>query len=88
MISNLYFIYLDRKSNFGNIENAKLHDIKEGYSALERQPGEEHDLDTLHTRVAQSNIQVWKVRLYITLCGIVLLLTWISFGIVMEYRRS
>jgi hypothetical protein len=28
------------------------------------------------------------VRIYICLCGLVLLLTWISFGVIMGYRRS
>jgi len=86
VISNIYFIYLDKRSNFGNIEHAKLHEMKEGYNALEREHGEEYDLDRLDTRVSNSKMQVWKVRLYITLCGIVILLTWISFGMVMGYR--
>jgi hypothetical protein len=89
VISNIYFILLDKKSNFGNVEHAKLHDIKEGYKALERiSTGEDSDERALPARIARSSIQVWRVRLYIFLCGVILLATWISFGVVMGYRRS
>ena len=80
---------MDKKSNHGNVEHAQLRDIKEGYSALERMStGEEYDLDALPIKIAKSGLQVWRVRMYIGLCGVVLLLTWISFGVIMGYRRS
>lgn len=70
------------------MEHAKLQDIKEGYKALERQStGEEHDL-ALPTRIARSDVHIWRVRVYISLCVLVLLVTWISFGFVMGYRSS
>jgi hypothetical protein len=88
VISNIYFIILDKKSNHGNVEHAKLHDVTEGYKALERQStGEDYD-SALPARIARSSIQVWRVRLYIFLCGLLLLVTWISFGVAMGYRRS
>lgn len=89
VISNIFLIRMDKKSNYGNVEHAKLKDIKEGYKALERQSdGEEYDLVALPTRIARSEVRVWRVRLYITLCIIVLLVTWISFGVVMGYKGS
>lgn len=89
VIANLLFIRLDKESNHGNVEHAKLHDIKEGYKALERQlTGEEIDINALPVNIPRSQIQIWRVRLYIFLCALVLLVTWISFGVVMGYRRS
>jgi hypothetical protein len=89
VISNIFLLRLDKKSNHGNVEHAKLKDIKEGYKALERQSGEEeYDLVALPARIARSEVHVWRARLYITLCIIVLLATWISFGVVMGYKGS
>lgn len=89
VISNIFLIRLDKKSNHGNVEHAKLKDIKEGYKALERQSmGEEYDLSALPARIARSGVHVWRVRFYITLCVLILLATWISFGFVMGYRSS
>lgn len=89
VISNIFFIRLDKKSNYGNVEHAKLRDIKEGYKALERQAnGEDHDSNVVPTRVAKSGIHIWRVRLYIALLGFVLLSTWISFGVVLGYKGS
>jgi hypothetical protein len=89
IFSNFIFIRIDRTTNFGNVEHAKLHDIKEGYKALERQAsGEEHGIGTLPTRIARSEVHLWRVRLYIFVCGLVLVATWISFGLVMGYRGS
>ena len=48
----------------------------------------EHDLDALPSKIPTSGIHIWRVRIYICLCGLVLLLTWISFGVIMGYRRS
>ena len=80
---------MDKTTNFGNVEHAKLRDIKEGYKALERQAsGEEHEIGTLPPRIARSKVHVWRVRLYILICGLVLVVTWISFGFVMGYRWS
>jgi len=85
VISNIFLIRLDKKSNFGNVEHAKLQDIKEGYKALERQStGEEYDL-ALPARIARSDVHIWRVRIYISLYVLVLLATWISFGVVMGY---
>lgn len=71
------------------MEHAQLRDIKEGYNALERMStGEEYDLNALPIKLQRSKVRVWRVRLYIGLCALVLLLTWISFGVVMGYRRS
>ena len=77
-------------SNHGNVEYAQLRDIKEGYNALERMSttGEEYDLNDLPVKLQRSRIRVWRVRVYIGLCALVLLLTWISFGVIMGYRRS
>ena len=89
IFSNLIFIQMDRRMNFGNIEHAKLHEIKEGYKALERRAsGEEYEIGTLPARIARSELHVWRVRLYIFLCGLVLVATWISFGLVIGYRGS
>jgi hypothetical protein len=89
VLSNIFFLGLDKNSNYGNIEHAKLHEIKEGYKALERQSaGEEYDLNSLPTRIARSAVHIWRVRFYIFLCVVVLLVTWISFGLAMGYRRS
>lgn len=89
VFSNLIFIRMDKSTNFGNIEHAKLHDIKEGYKALERQaPGEDYEIGRLPARIARSEVHVWRVRLYIFLCGLVLVATWISFGLVMGYHGS
>lgn len=80
---------MDKTLNHGNVEHAQLRDIKEGYNVLERMStGEEYDLDGLPIKLQRSKVQVWQVRLYIGLCGLVLLLTWISFGVIMGYRRS
>src|SRR5436190_11425520 len=88
VISNIFFIQMDKNSNFGNVEHAKLRDIKDGYEALQRQPaGEEYDLE-LPPRIARSEAHIWRVRIYISLCVLVLLVTWISFGFVMGYRSS
>jgi hypothetical protein len=89
IFSNFIFIRMDKTTNFGNVEHAKLHDIKEGYKALERQAsGEEYGIGTLPTRIARSEVHVWRVRLYIFVCGLVLVATWISFGLVLGYRGS
>jgi hypothetical protein len=89
VISILLLLRLDKKSNFGNVEHAKLREIKEGYKALERlASGEMNELPALPTRIARSNLQVWRVRAYMGMVFIVLLATWISFGVVMGYRRS
>ena len=89
VISILLLLRLDRKSNLGNIEHAKLHDIKEGYKVLEQQSsGDVTESNILPARIARSKLQVWRVRIYIGLGFVVLLATWISFGVVMGYRRS
>jgi hypothetical protein len=89
VIANLLFIRLDKESNHGNVEHAKLHDIKEGYKALERQStGEDVDLSSLPINLTQSKVHLWRVRLYIFLVALVLVITWISFGVVMGYRSS
>ena len=69
---------LDKKSNFGNIEHAKLHDINEGYEALQR--GEENVLERASTRINKSSVSICRVRMYMCIVGIVLVGTWISFG--------
>ena len=82
---------MDKNSNHGNVENAQLRDIKEGYNRLERMSmtgGEEYDLNALPVKIVKSRVRIWRVRVYICLCGVVLLVTWISFGVVMGYRRS
>jgi len=111
VISNIIFLRLDKRVNFGNVEYGQLGDGKKGYTALEgRTFGEdsavgrmstgdtavegrsrsfgEYDLDALPVKVATTGIHIWRVRIYICLCGLVLLFTWISFGIIMGYRRS
>jgi hypothetical protein len=89
VISIVIFLWMDKAANHGNVEHAQLRDIKEGYNALERMStGEEYDFDTLPIKLPRSKLRVWRVRFYICLCGLVLLLTWISFGVVMGYRRS
>jgi hypothetical protein len=79
VISNLYFIRLDKRSNNGNVEHAKLQDVKEGYESIERQTE-----DSIHMRM----LHIWRVRLYIALLAFVLAITWISFGVALGYRRS
>lgn len=70
------------------MEHAKLQDIKDGYKALERQStGEGYDL-ALPARIARSDVHIYRVRIYISLCVLVLLVTWISFGVVMAYKSS
>ena len=89
VIANLFFLRLDKESNHGNIEHAKLHDIKEGYKALHRQStGEDVDLNSLPINISRSKVRIWRVRLYIFLVALVIVITWISFGVVMGYRRS
>jgi len=89
VISILLLLRLDRKSNLGNIEHAKLHDIKEGYKVLEQQSsGNLTESNILPPRIARSKLQVWRVRIYMGLGFVVLSTTWISFGVVMGYRRS
>jgi hypothetical protein len=81
VVANIFFIRLDVKSNNGNVEHAKLHDVKEGYKALAQ-------AETHETTIVRSSIQIWRVRWYIFLCGLVLVAAWISFGVVMGYKHG
>jgi hypothetical protein len=83
VMSILYLIRIDRTSNNGNVEYAKLKDVKEGYKTLERRTTG----DTMQIKAAGS-LQRWRVRVYIFLVALVLAFTWISFGVALGYRRS
>lgn len=85
IIANIFFLRLDKRVNNGNVEHAKLQDIKEGYKLLERQRTDGYEDPLSRTRPV---LPVWRVRLYITLVFVVLTTTWISFGIALGYRRS
>ena len=79
VIANVFFVRLDSKSNCGNVEHAKLQDVKEGYSTLEQ--------ETQERSIPAFTVQKWRVRIYISLCVLVLVVTWISFGVVMGYKH-
>jgi hypothetical protein len=85
IIANIFFIRLDKRVNNGNVEHAKLQDIKEGYKSLERQRIDGYQDPLSGTRPV---LHVWRVRLYIALLFAVLATTWISFGVALGYRRS
>jgi hypothetical protein len=85
VFANVLFMRLDRRSNLGNVEKAMLRDVKEDYAALGQDP-----LDVVQPAEAflpKSTIKPWQTHLYIFLSVLVLVITWISFGIVMGYKH-
>ena len=86
VISIILFIRLDQKLNFGNIEHAKLEDIKY-HKCLERVSREGQDvISSVAKGTAGSKAQVLRVRVYMFLCMLVLVATWISFGVITATR--
>ena len=86
MISIIIFIRLDQKLNLGNIEHAKSQDITD-YKCLGRAPSEgQDDMISVPKRTSSLEAHIWRVRVYIFLCVLVLVATWISFGVITVTR--